>query len=84
MVTVERAGLMTLEIFLMVNIRNFGGSDQYGLTSPRKKIKNTNTVWAQALKLSNQPTQAASPQAKGSSFKPESTSSSIPEPGYKR
>ena len=39
---------------------------------------------AQAPKLSNQPTQAASPQAKGSSFKPEATSSKILEPGYKR
>ena len=35
-------------------------------------------------KLSNQPTQSASPQAKGSSFKPEATSSKILEPGYKR
>ena len=39
---------------------------------------------SQAPKLSNQPTQASKPQAKGSSFKPESTSSSIPAPGYKR
>ena len=50
----------------------------------KKKIKNTNTARAQAYKLSNQPTQAASPQAKGSSFKPEVTSSRILEPGYKR
>jgi len=35
-------------------------------------------------KLSNQPTQSTSPQAKGSSFKPEATSSKILEPGYKR
>ena len=39
---------------------------------------------AQAPKLSNQPTQSSSPQAKGSSFKPEVTSSKILEPGYKR
>ncbi len=38
----------------------------------------------QAPKLSNQPTQEDKPQAKGSSCKPESTSSSIPAPGYKR
>ena len=50
----------------------------------KKKIKNTNTVRVQAYKLSNQPTQAASPQAKGSSFKPEVASSKILEPGYKR
>ena len=49
-----------------------------------KKIKNNNNVRVQAYKLSNQPTQAASPQAKGSSFKPEVTSSRILEPGYKR
>ena len=35
-------------------------------------------------KLSNQLTQSSSPQAKGSSFKPEATSSKILEPGYKR
>jgi len=35
-------------------------------------------------KLSNQLTQSTSPQAKGSSFKPEATSSRILEPGYKR
>ena len=37
-----------------------------------------------SYKLSSFETQASKPQAKGSSFKPESTSSSIPEPGYKR
>ena len=41
-------------------------------------------VRVQAYKLSNQATQASSPQAKGSSFKPEATSSKILEPGYKR
>ncbi len=41
-------------------------------------------VITSVYKLSNQPTQAASPQANGSSFKPESTSSSILDPGYKR
>ena len=35
-------------------------------------------------KLSNQPTQASRPQAMGSSFMPEVTSSRILEPGYKR
>ena len=50
----------------------------------KKKIKNTNTVRVQAPKLSNQPTEASSPTAKGSSFKPEATSSKIPDPGYKR
>ena len=54
------------------------------LVQDLKKIKNTNTVRVQAPKLSNQPTEASSPQAKGSSFKPEATSSSIPDPGYKR
>ena len=39
---------------------------------------------AQAPKLSNQPTQGSSPQAKGSSLTPKSTSSKIREPGYKR
>ena len=38
----------------------------------------------QAYKLSNQPTQASRPQAMGSSFMPEVTSSKILEPGYKR
>ena len=41
-------------------------------------------VITSVYKLSNQPTQSASPQAKGSSFKPEATSSKILEPGYKR
>jgi len=54
------------------------------LVQDLKKIKNTNTVRVQAPKLSNQPTEASSPTAKGSSFKPEATSSSIPDPGYKR
>jgi len=35
-----------------------------------KKNKKDKTARVQAYKLSNQPTQAASPQAKGSSFKP--------------
>ena len=48
------------------------------------KRKKNNNVRAQAYKLSNQPTQASSPQAMGSSFKPEATSSKILEPGYKR
>ena len=50
----------------------------------KKKNKKDKTVRVQAPKLSNQPTQASSPQAKGSSFKPEATSSKILEPGYKR
>ena len=54
------------------------------LVQDLKKIKNTNTVRVQAPKLSNQPTEASSPTAKGSSFKPEATSSKIPDPGYKR
>ena len=37
-----------------------------------------------AHKLSSNREQEESPQAKGSSFKPESTSSRIREPGYKR
>jgi len=41
-------------------------------------------VITSVYKLSNQPTQSTSPQAKGSSFKPEATSSRILEPGYKR
>ena len=41
-------------------------------------------VITSVYKLSNQPTQSSSPQAKGSSFKPEATSSRILEPGYKR
>jgi len=43
----------------------------------KKKNKKDKTVRVQAPKLSNQPTQASSPQAKGSSFKPEATSSKI-------
>jgi hypothetical protein len=39
---------------------------------------------AQAPKLSNQPEQGSSPQAKGSSLTPKSTSSRIRAPGYKR
>ena len=39
---------------------------------------------AQAYKLSSWRRQASHPRAKGSSFKPESTSSRIFEPGYKR
>ena len=39
---------------------------------------------SQASKLSNQPTEGPSPQAKGSSLTPKSTSSKILEPGYKR
>jgi len=50
----------------------------------KKKNKKDKTVRVQAYKLSNQPTQASSPQAKGSSFKPEATSSRTLEPGYKR
>jgi len=38
----------------------------------------------QAYKPSSKETQDFKPQAKGSSFKPESTSSRIREPGYKR
>jgi len=56
----------------------------YHTENTKKKIKNNNNVRVQAPKLSNQPTQAASPQAMGSSFKPEATSSKILEPGYKR
>jgi len=41
-------------------------------------------VITSVYKLSNQLTQSTSPQAKGSSFKPEATSSRILEPGYKR
>jgi len=41
-------------------------------------------VITSVYKLSNQPTHSARPQAKGSSFKPEATSSKILEPGYKR
>ncbi len=54
------------------------------MASTKKKIKNNNNVRVQAPKLSNQPTQVSSPQAKGSSLVPKRTSSSIPEPGYKR
>jgi len=39
---------------------------------------------AQAYKRSSTEAQASKPSAKGSSFKPESTSSKILEPGYKR
>ena len=42
-----------------------------------KKLASSKVTSAQAPKLSNQPTQASSPQAKGSSFKPKSTSSKI-------
>ena len=56
----------------------------YHTENTKKKIKNNNNVRAQAYKLSNQPTHFARPQAKGSSFKPEATSSKILEPGYKR
>ena len=42
-----------------------------------KKLASSKVTSAQAPKLSNQPTQAASPQAKGSSFKPKSTSAKI-------
>ena len=42
-----------------------------------KKLASSKVTSAQAPKLSNQPTQASSPQAKGSSFKPEVTSSKI-------
>ena len=49
-----------------------------------KKLASSKVTSAQAPKLSNQPTQASSPQAKGASFKPEATSSRILEPGYKR
>ena len=41
-------------------------------------------VITSVYKLSNQPTQASSPQAMGSSFRPQATSSKILEPGYKR
>jgi len=41
-------------------------------------------VITSVYKLSNQPTQESKPQAKGSSLTPESTSSKILEPGYKR
>ena len=54
------------------------------LVQDLKKIKNTNTVRVQASKLSNQPTEASSPTAKGSSFKPKLSSAKIPDPGYKR
>jgi hypothetical protein len=37
--------------------------------------------WLQAYKPSSRVTQEARPQAKGSSFKPKSTSSRIREPG---
>ena len=42
-----------------------------------KKFASSKVTSAQAPKLSNQPTQSSSPQAKGSSFKPKSTSSKI-------
>ena len=49
-----------------------------------KKLASSKVTSAQAPKLSNQPTEGPSPQAKGSSLTPKSTSSKILEPGYKR
>jgi len=72
----------------MENIKKF--SREYGhgranyINGPRVAGARSLPASSQAYKLSNQPTQAASPQAKGSSFKPEATSSRIREPGYKR
>jgi hypothetical protein len=54
------------------------------MANTRKKNKKYKYGMGASYKLSSFETQASKPQAKGSSFKPESTSARIPEPGYKR
>ena len=49
-----------------------------------RKLARAQALKQQVYKPSSKEMQEPRPQAKGSSFKPESTSSRIREPGYKR
>ena len=49
-----------------------------------RKQRRLQALKQQAYKPSSTPMQESSPQAKGSSLKPKSTSARIREPGYKR
>jgi len=75
--TVELVGIKKLKTYHTANTKavthEFKHPKHYAaLRKQGRKLSS-----AQAPKLSNQPTQASSPQAKGSSLKPEVTSSKI-------